>query len=146
MLKQSQTTIICQYSKPSGSVANLSHLRTRKSAQRKLHHDCGVDTNNVLQIIRVTNWVVYGGNTTSRNIYLCLHSHANFVRNNKPICFVKVSPTMSSEYLFVGNSITRFVKVTARYTQLLKLSVKFFNSYSTCSIIKLMNHDIGNVG
>ena len=38
-------------SKSSRSVTKLSHLKARKSAHQKLHHDCGDDTNNVsLQI------------------------------------------------------------------------------------------------
>ena len=34
-------------SKSSRSVTKLSHLKARKSAHQKLHHDCGDDTNNV---------------------------------------------------------------------------------------------------
>ena len=33
-----------------------------------------------------------------------------------------INPIMSTEYFFVGNSINKFVKVTTRDTQLLKLS------------------------
>ena len=33
--------------KPSRSVTKLSHLKARKSVHRKLHHDRGVDANNV---------------------------------------------------------------------------------------------------
>ena len=42
---------------------------------------------------------------------------------------------MSSEYFFVGNSINRFVKVTTRDRQLLKLSVKVSNCLSTFSTL-----------
>ena len=34
--------------KPSCSVTKLSHLKARNSAHQKLHHDCGVDTKNIL--------------------------------------------------------------------------------------------------
>ena len=39
---------------------------------------------------------------------------------------------MSSEYVFVGNSIDRFVEAITRVTQLWKLSVKVPNGLSTC--------------
>ena len=34
--------------KPSRSVTKLCHLKVRNSVHQKLHHDCGVDTKNVL--------------------------------------------------------------------------------------------------
>ena len=49
--------------------------------------------------------------------------------NNKQLYFVKIHPTMQSEYFFVSNSINKFVEVTTRDKQLLKLS-------RTCSILK----------
>ena len=39
--------------------------------------------------------------------------------------FVKMHPTMPSEYLFVSNSINKFVEVTTGDKQLLKLSKTF---------------------
>ena len=80
--------------KPSSSVTKLSPLKARKSAHRKSHYDRGADNNistNHLRyksnhfiesnhlissnrIICVTNRIIYGGNITSRNFYLYLHT------------------------------------------------------------------------
>ena len=60
--------------------------------------------------------------------YLCefllllifLSNNFDFIcNNNKQLYFVKMHPTMPSEYLFVSNSINKFVEVTARDKQLL---------------------------
>ena len=47
---------------------------------------------------------------------------------NKQLYFAKMHPTMPSEYFFVSNSINKFVEVTTRDKQLLKLS-------KTCSTL-----------
>ena len=69
--------------------------------------------------------------------YLCefllllifLSNNFDFIcNNNKQLYFVKMHPTMTSEYFFVSNSINKFVEVTTRDKQLLK-----FNK--TCSIL-----------
>ena len=53
----------------------------------------------------------------------------DFICNiNKQLYFVKMHPTMPSEYFFVSNSINKFVEVTTRDKQLLQLS-------KTCSIL-----------
>ena len=63
--------------------------------------------------------------------YLCefllllifLSNNFDFIcNNNKQLYFVKMHPTMPSEYFFVSNSINKFVEVTTRDKQLLKLS------------------------
>ena len=93
------------------------------------------------QIICVTNRIIDGGNIKKRNIffssYLCeflfllvfASKGFDFICNiNKQLYFVKMHPTMPSEYFFVSNSINKFVEVTTRDKQLLKLS-------KTCSIL-----------
>ena len=53
----------------------------------------------------------------------------DFICNiNKQLYFVKMHPTMPSEYFFVSNSINKFVKVATRDKQLLKWS-------KNCSIL-----------
>ena len=69
--------------------------------------------------------------------YLCefllllifLSNNFDFIcNNNKQLYFVKVHPTMSSEYFFVSSSISKLVEVTTRDKQLLILS-------KTCCIL-----------
>ena len=58
-----------------------------------------------------------------------LSNNFDFIcNNNKQLYFVKMHPTMPSEYFFVSNSINKFVEVTTRDKQLLKLR-------KTCSIL-----------
>ena len=55
-----------------------------------------------------------------------LSNNFDFIcNNNKQLYFVKMHPTMLSEYFFVSNSINKFVEVTTRDKQLLKLSKTF---------------------
>ena len=71
------------------------------------------------------------------SLYLCellvllifLSNNFDFIyNNNKQLLFVKMHSTMSSEHFFIGNSINKFVEVTTRDKQLLKLS-------KTCSTL-----------
>ena len=58
-----------------------------------------------------------------------LSNNFDFIcNNNEQLYFVKMHPTMPSEYFFVINSINKFVEITTRDKQLLKLS-------KTCSIL-----------
>ena len=50
-----------------------------------------------------------------------LSHNFDLICNNKQLYFVKMHPTMSSDYFFVSNSISKFVKVTTTDKQLLKL-------------------------
>ena len=137
--KQPSPANIC---KPSCSVTKLFHLRAGNSAHQKLHHDCGVDTKNVS-----ANHLCYKSNHLwwkycvkkflFLSSYLCefllllifLSNNFDFIcNNNKQLYFVKMHPTIPSEYFFVSNSIKKFVEVTTRDKQLLKLS-------KTCSIL-----------
>ena len=62
-------------------------------------------------------------------LLMFLSNNFDFIcNNNKQLYFVKMHPTMPIEYFFVSNSINKFVEVTARDKQLLKLS-------ETCSIL-----------
>ena len=62
-------------------------------------------------------------------LLIFLTNNFDFIcNNNKQLYFVKMHPTMPSEYFFVSNSIKKFVEVTTRDKQLLKLS-------KTCSIL-----------
>ena len=63
--------------------------------------------------------------------YLCefllllifLSNNFDFIcNNNKQLYFVKMHPTISGEYFFVGNSINKFVEVTARDKKLKHLN------------------------
>ena len=60
--------------------------------------------------------------------HLCEQDFDFICNINKQLYFVKMHPTMPSEYLFVSNSINKFVKVATRDKQLLKLS-------KNCSIL-----------
>ena len=128
--------------KPSCSVTKLSHLKARNSAHQKLHHDRGVDTKNVsANHLRYKSnhlwWKYHVKKKLIFSSYLCefllllifLSNNFDFIcNNNKQLYFVKMHPTMLSEYFFVSNSINKFVEVTTRDKQLLKLS-------KTCSIL-----------
>ena len=122
--------------KPSRSVTKLSHLKARNSAHQKLHHDRDVDTKNVSVNHLVINRIIYGGKIMSKKksifssylrefllLLIFLSNNFDFIcTNNKQLYFVKMDPTMSSEYFFVSNSSNKFVEVTTRDKQLLKLS------------------------
>ena len=136
------------FRKPSGSVTKLSHLKARKSAHHdrimtaKLHHDRGLDTNNVSanHLCYKSNhiwWKYHVNKFLSLSSYLCKFlflvtfqsNNFDFIcSNNKQVYFVKMHQTMTSEYFFVGNSINKLVQVTTRDKQLLKLS-------KTCSTL-----------
>ena len=101
----------------------------------KLHHDCGLDTNNVsANHLRYKSnhiwWKYHVNKFLFLSSYLCkflllvifLSNNFDFIcSNNKQVYFVKMHPTMTSEYFFVGNSINKLVQVTTRDKQLLKL-------------------------
>ena len=128
------------FRKPSRSVTKLSHLKARKSAHHdrimtaKLHHDCGLDTNNgSANHLRYKSnhiwWKYHVNKFLFLSSYLCkflllvifLSNNFDFIcSNNKQVYFVKMHPTMMSEYFFVGNSINKLVQVTTRDKQLLK--------------------------
>ena len=56
-------------------------------------------------------------------LLIFLSNNFDFIcTNNKQLYFVKMDPTMSSEYFFVSNSSNKFVEVTTRDKQLLKSS------------------------
>ena len=121
--------------KPSRSVTKLSHLKARNSAHQKLHHDRGVDTKNVsANHLRYKSNHLWWKYHVKKNLifssYLCefllllifLSNNFDFIcNNNKQLYFVKMHPAMS-EYFFVSNTINKFVEVTAKDKQLLKLS------------------------
>ena len=129
------------FRKPSGSVTKLSHLKARKSAHHdrimtaKLHHDRGLDTNNVSanHLCYKSNhiwWKYHVNKFLSLSSYLCKFlflvtfqsNNFDFIcSNNKQVYFVKMHQTMTSECFFVGNSINKLVQVTTRDKQLLKL-------------------------
>ena len=128
--------------KPSRSVTKLSHLKARNAAHQKLHHDRGVDTKNVsANHLRYKSnhlwWKYHVKKKKNFSSYLCefllllifFTNNFDFIcNNNKQLYFVKMHPTMPSEHFFVSNSINKFIKVTTRDKQLLKLS-------KTCSIL-----------
>ena len=128
--------------KSSRSVTKLSHLKAGNSAHQKLHHDRGVDTKNVSgNHLRYKSNHLWWKYHVKKNLifssYLCefllllifLSNNFDFIcNNNKQLYFVKMHPTMPSEYFFVSNSINKFVEVTTRDKQLLKLS-------KTCNIL-----------
>ena len=88
------------------------------------------------QIICVTNRIIYGGNITSKKKIFCLHTCVNFcfysffwaitlilfliIINNFSLW--KCTLPCRVNIFFVGNSINKFVEVTTRGKQLLKLS------------------------
>ena len=88
------------------------------------------------QIICVTNRIIYGGNITSKKKIFCLHTCVNFcfysffwaitlilfliIINN--FILWKCTLPCRVNIFFVGNSINKFVEVTTRGKQLLKLS------------------------
>ena len=82
------------------------------------------------QIICIINRIIYGGNIIEFLLLLIFLSNSfDFIcNNNKQLYFVKMHLTMPSEYFFVSNSTNKFVEVTTRDKQLLKLS-------KTCSIL-----------
>ena len=128
--------------KPSRSVTKLCHLKVRNSVHQKLHHDRGVDTKNVLaNHLRYKSNHLWWKYHVKKNLIfssylrefllllIFLSNNFDFIcNNNKQLYFVKMHPTMTSEYFFVSNSINKFVEVTTRDKQLLKLS-------KTCSIL-----------
>ena len=126
--------------KPSRTVTKLSHSKARNSAHQKLHR--GVDTKNVSanHLGHKSNhlwWKYHVKKNLIFSSYLCefllllifLSNNFDFIRNNnKQLYFVKMYPTMPSEYFFVSDSINKFVEVTTRDKHLLQLS-------KTCSIL-----------
>ena len=113
-----------------------------------MHHDRGFDTNNVsanhLRYKSNHLWCKYQVNKflflssyLSELLLLLIFLSNNFdfiCNDDKEVYFVKMHPTMSSEYCFVDKSINKFVKVTTRDMQLLKLSKSFntlINLFST---------------
>ena len=73
------------------------------------------------QIICTTNRITYGGNITSKKfvfvfILMWIFAFTHFLSNNfdfisnnhKQFYFLKMYPTMLSEYFFVSNSINKF--------------------------------------
>ena len=113
-----------------------------------MHHDRSFDINNVsanhLRYKSNHLWCKYQVNKflflssyLSEFLLLLIFLSNNFdfiCNNDKEVYFVKMHPTMSSEYCFVDNSINKFVKVTTRDMQLLKLSKSFntlINLFST---------------
>ena len=130
--------------KQSRSVTKLSHLKALNSAHQILHDrgDRGVDTKNVsANHLRYKSnhlwWKYHVKKILIFFSYLCefllllifLSNNFDFIcNNNKQLYFVKMHPIMPSEYFFVSNSINKFVEVTTRDKQLLKLS-------KTCNIL-----------
>ena len=107
--KQPSPANIC---KPSCSVTKLSHSKAHKSAHKQLHHDRGVDTNNVSANhlrykLNHLWWKCHVKKFLFMPSYFCkfslllisLSSNFDFIcNNNKQVYFVKMHPTMSSEY------------------------------------------------
>ena len=107
-----------------------------------MHYDRGADTKNVLaNHLRYKSnhlwWKYHVKNILIFSSYLCefllllifFSNNFDFIcNNNKQIYFVKMHPAVRSEYLFVSNSINKFVEVTTRDKQLQKLS-------KTCTIL-----------
>ena len=128
--------------KPPRSTTKLSHSKARNSAYQKLYHDRDVDTKSVSanHLCYKSNhlwWKYHVKNVSIFSSYLCeflllfifLSNNFDFIcNNNEQLYFVKTHPTMPSQYFFVINSINKFVEVTTRDKQLLKLS-------KTCSIL-----------
>ena len=95
--------------KPSCSVTKLSHLKAYNTAHQKFHHGCGVDTNNVS-----ANHLHYKLNHLSRQeifnfvfilsefllLLIFLRNNFDFICKDKQVSFVKMHPTISSEYIF----------------------------------------------
>ena len=100
--------------KPSRSVAKLSHLKACNLSHQKLHHNRGVDSKNVLanHLCYKSNHLWWTYNVKKILIissYLCefllllvfLRNNFDLIcNNNKQVYFVKMHPTMSSEYFF----------------------------------------------
>ena len=100
--------------KPARSVTRLSHLKAHNSVHQKLHHDRGVDTKNVLanHLRYKSNHLWWKYHVKKKNFlspHLCefllllifLSNNFDFIsNNNKQLYFVKMHPTMSSEYFF----------------------------------------------
>ena len=127
--------------KPSCSVTKLSYLKAHNLSHQKLHNDHGVDTKNISanHLHYKSNhlwWKYHVKKILIFSSYICefllllifLSNNFDLIcNNNKQLYFVKMHPTMLTEYFFVSNSINKFVEVTTRDKQILKLS-------KTCSI------------
>ena len=101
--------------KHSRSVTKLSHLKVRNSAHQKLHHDRGADTksvsaNHLRYKLNHLWWKYHVQKNLIFSSYLCefllllsfLTNNFDFIcNNNKQLFFVKMHPTMPSEYFFV---------------------------------------------
>ena len=110
--------------KQSRSVTKLSHLKALNSAHQILHHDRGVDTENVSgNHLRYKSNHLWWKYHVKKNLifssYLCefllllifLSNNFDFIcNNNKQLYFVKMHPTMSSEYFLLVIVLTNLLK------------------------------------